>query len=182
MDESGSKRIEKKADASRREGLRRGAVRPHKVSDGTAASPAPASVSAASPAAGTAAVVESSIKAYMKTLPDGSLSDVLWGSKVSKKEAAARKYFAIPAGEAIWLILDTTLFGSCKVGFALCEGGMRYHDERGKSGCLAWDAFRRATLGNDGGTMLVADRRFVTSNDTNDMLGLLRKLQKDLAR
>lgn len=172
MAESGGRRIERPANTNRRTDKQHAAVRPHKQTTNTHPTPTQNA---------STARVEQVIQSFMKTLPDGSMDDVLWGSKVSQKEEAARKYFGVPKGDAVWLILDTTLFGSCKVGFALCTSGMHAHDERGKDAHLSWREVAKARLETDGGTLVVGGNRFVTSGDVDDLTQLFRRIQKELA-
>lgn len=176
MAENTGRRIERPADSNRRTGKQHAAVRPHKLT----ANAQPAPTQPAQTQTTSTAKVEQIIQSFMKTLPGGSMSDVLWGSKVAKKEEAARKYFGIPKGDAVWLILDTTLFGSCKVGFALCTSGMHAHDERGKDAHLSWQKVAKATLETDGGTLVVDGNRFVASGEADDLMQLFRRIQKEL--
>ena len=182
MAESKDGRVARPKDADRRAGMQHAAVRPHKLTTNVPAASAPAASTQAAPAQGDAATkAKQTIQSFMKSLPGGSLSDVLVGPKVSKKEAAARKYFGIPKGDEVWLILDTTLFGSCKVGFALCTSGMHAHDERGKDAHLSWQKVATATLEDDSGTLVVDGKRFVAAGSVDDLLKLLRRIQEDLA-
>ncbi len=177
MAENKGGRVERPTNASRRVGLQHAAVRPHKLTTDAQAAPA----QAASAPAASASKIEQTIQSFMKSLPGESLSDVLWGPKVSKKEDAARKYFGIPKGDKVWLILDTTLLGSCKVGFALCTSGMHAHDERGKDMHLTWQQFATVSLADDDGTLVVDGKRFIATSAVGDLLRLLRRIQKDLA-
>lgn len=167
-----SERIKRPEEADRRSRLEKAAVRPRRVEETTSAQ-----------ASGTAwgADLEGCIRSFMKGLPAGSLDSVLWGAQVARKEAAAREHFAIPADEEVWLILDTTIFGSCKVGFALCGDGMHYRDEHGERGRLGWKRFASCTLADDDGTLLVDGKHFVTTAETADLLRLLRQLQGALS-
>ena len=177
MAENTGRRIERPADSNRRTGKQHAAVRPHKLT----ANAQPAPTQPAQTQTTSTAKVEQIIQSFMKTLPDGSVDDVLWGSKVSQKEEAARKYFGVPKGDAVWLILDTTLFGSCKVGFALCTSGMYAHDERGEDARLSWQKVAKAVLEDDDGTLVVDGNRFIASGDVDDLIQLFRRIQKELA-
>ena len=187
MAENKDGRVARPKDADRRAGMRHAAVRPHKLTTDAPATPAQAAPVQAAPAqtpsakADLAAKAEQTIQSFMKSLPGEGPSDVLWGPKVSKKEEAARKYFGIPKDDKVWLILDTTLFGSCKVGFALCTSGMHAHDERGKDMHLSWQRFVNATLDNDGNTLVVDGKRFIATGAVDDLLRLMHRIQKDLA-
>lgn len=187
MEENKDGRVARPKDADRRAGMRHAAVRPHKLTTDAPATPAQAAPAPAAPVqtpsakADLASKAEQTIQSFMKSLPGEGPSDVLWGPKVSKKEEAARKYFGIPKDDKVWLILDTTLFGSCKVGFALCTSGMHAHDERGKDMHLSWQRFIHATLDNDGNTLVVDGKRFIATGAVDDLLRLMQRIQKDLA-
>lgn len=172
MAEGSGRRIERPANTNRRTDKQHAAVRPHKVTSGAHSTPTQTP---------STAKVEQVIQSFMKTLPGGSMDDILWGSKVSKKEAAARTYFGVPKGDAVWLILDTTLFGSCKVGFALCTSGMYAHDEQGKDARLSWQEVAKVALGDDDGTLVVGSYRFIASGDVDDLIRLFRRIQRELA-
>ena len=172
MAENGSRRIKRPESTNRRTDKQHAAVRPHKLTADAHSIPTQTA---------STAKVEQIIQSFMKILPSGSMSDVLWGLKVSKKEAAARKYFGVPKGDAVWLILDTTLFGSCKVGFALCTSGMYAHDERGEDARLSWQKVAKAVLEDDDGTLVVDGNRFIASGDVDDLIQLFRRIQKELA-
>lgn len=70
-------------------------------------------------------------------------SEVEFGTPLTsgKKHDAARKYFgSLPEDEEIYLVYDATIFGSCKKGFALCQGGFYYETTIG-SGHFSWEEF-----------------------------------------
>ena len=81
MAENTGRRIERPADSNRRTGKQHAAVRPHKLN----ANAQPAPTQPAQTQTTSTAKVEQIIQSFMKTLPGGSMSDVLWGSKVAKK-------------------------------------------------------------------------------------------------
>ncbi len=56
------------------------------------------------------------------------------------KYKKAVEQFLIPADEAVYAIYDETLFGSCKVGFALTPKGLYYRQNKKTAGHYAWEA------------------------------------------
>ncbi|MBA7540275.1 hypothetical protein ES705_32570 [subsurface metagenome] len=51
----------------------------------------------------------------------------LYGNIPEKKIVNAIKEYEIPDGEPVLLLVDSTIFGSAKVGFALCENGVYWN-------------------------------------------------------
>lgn len=109
----------------------------------------------------------------------GTWNETYWGASLSKKEQAARKHFHVPDGEAIALILDTTILGSCKVGLALCNTGIYYRDERGERGHISWKELDKFKVDFDGSVLTIGDYRFL-SKDGKDLSRLIQKLQEEL--
>lgn len=53
------------------------------------------------------------------------------------KYSKAMEQFCVPSGEAIYAICDETLFGTCKIGFALTPSGLYYRQKK-KVGTHTW--------------------------------------------
>lgn len=99
--------------------------------------------------------------------------------KGKKKQQAARKYFDIGSSPEIYLVLDTTIMGSGKVGFALCEDGFYCKDEDGDVGYLNWEDFADVRIETDDGTIEIGGYPFHTQEEEADLLfDLLCDIQK----
>lgn len=177
QDEKGRVRKVKNVNAEKR-GTLRAAVKPGKVDASTstpaqtatpqspkpaATASAPANTPASSQALSTS--LEKLIESYMSQLPGGGLSETLWGRYIPTKEEAARTYFQIPASEKVRLILDASIFGTCKAGFALCDqGGLYFRDDRGQCGHMDWKDFKNAQLACNSTLFAIGDHRFLCRN------------------
>ncbi len=109
-------------------------------------------------------------------------SDLQFGDDLTEKKIGqAVKNFNIDDddAESVYLVLDTTFLGSCKVGFALTDSGMYYIDENDASGFMDWDTFDDARLQTDGGTLKIKRLKFITTPETAGFLfDLLDELQE----
>lgn len=76
---------------------------------------------------------------------------LVMGSDVtaSKKREKAIKNFAVP-NEEIFYIFDTTIFGTCRNGYALSKSGLYFKDSNNKSGMLSWDDFANTRISKEG--------------------------------
>ncbi len=66
-----------------------------------------------------------------------------------KKLLNARQYFNIPGDEPVILLCDATVFGSCKIGFAICEKGLYWGVDwttETKRTFLSWNDFSERQL------------------------------------
>lgn len=64
-----------------------------------------------------------------------------------------RNSFNIPANETVIMLYDDTIFGSNKVGFAICSGGLYWKNDWSvdtKRTFLNWEAFTQREIGLDG--------------------------------
>ena len=164
-------------------------VRPHKRegSGATATSSHAATTPTSSHAATTTSTGTASfdlaqaIASFAQELPSDAWTDTLWGSAVSKKEKAARSHFGIPAADTVRLILDTTIFGSCKVGLALCDTGIYLRDEGGSRATIKWARFGASKVGFADGALTIDAHQFLTSHDGGDLARLLKQIQEQLA-
>ena len=70
-----------------------------------------------------------------------------------KRMATAREKFNIAADETIIMLYDDTIFGSNKVGFAVCAGGLYWKNDwsvETKRNFLTWEAFAERNIDLDG--------------------------------
>ena len=89
----------------------------------------------------------------------------VWGDSLSEKEDDARQHFAIPRDDEVFLVLDTTLFGSCKVGLALTTSGVCMRDEDGAVRRVEWYELRDgADFSYGGGTLTIDDSKFFSAD------------------
>lgn len=88
----------------------------------------------------------------------------------------ARKYFKIPAEDHIYLVYDSTIFGSCKKGFALTNNGVYISESRDLH--LTWDEFKRANVTTNDG-LRINNVFFATADNhsRNILFNLLKDLQ-----
>ena len=162
-------------------GTLRAAVRPTRRESAAAPTAAQTPAAAQTPDAAPAAkpTVTQIVESFARSLLGGTWSETYWGKNVAKKEAAARKHFRVPDGQGICLVLDTTIMGSCKVGFALTDAGMYLRDERGERAALPWRGFSKRALAFDGKVLTVDDYRFL-SKDGEDLCRLLKRIQREV--
>lgn len=115
--------------------------------------------------------------------PD-DLSDCYFGERLADngyKKDAAIKHFDIGEDDEdeIWCIVDTTIFGSCKVGFAMTTSGIYFVDEDSESGFIDWDEFDKGHITRDGGAIKFCGHKFILSSDEARILvRILRDLQE----
>jgi hypothetical protein len=82
----------------------------------------------------------------------------------------ARKYFEIDNDVDVYLVLDTTIFGSGKVGFAIGDDGFYCRDEDGDVSYLDWDDFDDCDIEVDGSKLTIAGYSFISNDDDADTL------------
>lgn len=66
-----------------------------------------------------------------------------------KKLRNVMKEFPIPPNEKMIAVVDCTIFGSCKLGLAICSGGLYVNNDWSidkKKGYLSWDEFTQANI------------------------------------
>lgn len=103
-------------------------------------------------------------------------SENLKETQIYKK---AQKHFRIPEEEDVFLICDTTVWDTCKKGFAICSNGLYLRgDGMKKSKHLTWERFKTATIhGKD--ALVIEDVSFITSDTLVPQLeDLLKKIQR----
>ena len=111
--------------------------------------------------------------------PEVYATSTLWGDNVSEKEDAARKFFGIPRDDDVYLILDTTIFGSCKVGLAITTTGLCMKDEDGAARVIDWDEFvSDVTFSYDDGTLEIDGSKFF-STDGDYIFDILELVRQD---
>lgn len=81
----------------------------------------------------------------------------------NSKCLAVHKYFHIPDYEEIYLILDTTLFHSCKEGFAVCDSGIYYY--RINPGFINWKIFKDLSIKGGLASIAIGKQKFACELD-----------------
>lgn len=99
--------------------------------------------------------------------------------KGQSKIAGARKYFDVEDYEDVYLVLDTTIMGSCKVGLAAAEEGLYMKDEDGDKCFLNWEDFSTCELSFEGTTLTIQGSPFFTS-DAETLYDMFDELQEAL--
>lgn len=99
-----------------------------------------------------------------------------------KKEAQARQHFfrGEDSAQPIYLVRDTTMFGSGKKGLAVMDQGIFYNDDGDNDGKLEWDEFAQAKFRRSSGRIEIndGDPCFITDEDSARILvKCLKKLQ-----
>ena len=96
----------------------------------------------------------------------------------SKKLYKALQNFHIPAHEPVYSIFDTTVLGSCKEGFAICESGVYIRVKDIKY--YNWNDFKNVTLSYDNSTIIINGQRLNMGGkkEVEYFYELLSKLQK----
>ena len=96
----------------------------------------------------------------------------------SKKEKNARKNFDIPLSEKMYLVCDTTVFGGCRKGLAICSSGFYFYE--GKKGYIAWKNFKNIPVSVGLGGLHLGDMIFNTANDGKRICQILNTIQSFL--
>ncbi|ADK67390.1 hypothetical protein Olsu_0266 [Olsenella uli DSM 7084] len=122
--------------------------------------------------------------AYDEYVDDESdLSDAYFGDRLdsnrSKIDAAVRRFdIDDDDAEEVYCVVDTTIFGSCKVGFAVTVSGLYMVDEDGDSAFLDWDDFDDCRIERDGGKLIIGGHPFIMSTDEARIVArVMRDLQ-----
>ena len=110
----------------------------------------------------------------------GQLAQTYFGSGLSRKEALARKQFGIPNSEKVFLVLDATIFGTCKAGLALCTKGIYLRDTSGTARGIAWAKLPACSIAADAQT-LVIDKNKIITLDGAALASLLNSIKKKIA-
>ena len=76
------------------------------------------------------------------------LIDIFMGDELSPKRVErARTHFEIPDAEDIFMVMDTTVFNTGKVGMACCTSGIHMKDEDGELCFMSWQDFAKLREG-----------------------------------
>ena len=114
---------------------------------------------------------------------ESDLSDAYFGDRLdsnrSKIDAAVRRFdIDDDDAEEVYCVVDTTIFGSCKVGFAVTVSGLYMVDEDGDSAFLDWDDFDDCRIERDGGKLIIGGHPFIMSTDEARIVArVMRDLQ-----
>ena len=106
------------------------------------------------------------------------VGDPVLTPKNSKRVAKARMYFRIPENEDVYFIYDSTVFGGCEHGFAVCSGGVYYCGDHDSPEYLDWEDYEDAAI--NGGTLSVSinGANFAAGFSGKKLLMLLQALQQ----
>ncbi len=96
----------------------------------------------------------------------------------SKKYSDAKVNFQIPDKEDIFLIYDSTVFGGCRKGFAICTTGIYYCEN--KKGYIDWEQFRSVDISLGFSGLKIANELFVVSGSGKQLLMILKSIQEYL--
>lgn len=123
--------------------------------------------------------------AYDEYVDDESdLSDAYFADRLednSDKISAAVKHFDIDRDDAeeVYCVVDTTIFGSCKVGFAVTVSGVYMVDEDGDSAFVDWDDYDDCRIERNGGKLIIDGHPFIMSSDEAKIMArVMRDLQE----
>ncbi len=123
--------------------------------------------------------------AYDEYVDDESdLSDAYFADRLEDnrdKVDAAVKHFDIDKDDAdeVYCVVDTTIFGSCKVGFAVTVSGIYMVDEDGASAFIDWDDYDECRIDQRGGKLIIDGHPFIMSNvEARIMARVMRDLQE----
>ena len=96
----------------------------------------------------------------------------------SRKEKAARVYFEIPQDEKIYMVYDSTVFGSCKYGFAICLSGIFYNSDGTGNGVVEWEEFKEIKINGGRSSVGFLGASFNTGTEGKKLLAILLRLQE----
>ena len=123
--------------------------------------------------------------AYDEYVEDESdLSDAYFAERLEdnrSKVRAAVEHFGIDDDDAdeVYCVVDTTIFRSCKVGFAVTVSGVYLVDEDGDSAFVDWDDYDECRIERDGGKLIIGGHPFIMSSDEAKIMArVMRDLQE----
>ena len=91
----------------------------------------------------------------------------------------ARKNFEIPLSEEVYLICDSTLWQTCKKGFALCSGGVYLRgDADNRSHHFSWERFKTMAIYGNNALVIAEVSLILPDMLVPQLLGLLKEVQK----
>jgi len=85
-----------------------------------------------------------------------------------KKLARARENFAIPEEDDVYFIYDSTIFGGCQRGFALCTTGIYYVDDNGSADdhdYFSWEEFIDEQVVHEDEKLHISTASFITGGN-----------------
>jgi hypothetical protein len=123
---------------------------------------------------------------YDEHVDEDDLSDAYFADRLEdnpEKIAQAVKYFEIEDeddADEVYCVVDTTIFGSGKVGFAVTVSGIYMKDEDGDTAFIDWDAYDDdCDIERDGGKVTIGGHPFVMSSDEAKIVArMMRALQE----
>ncbi len=124
--------------------------------------------------------VSAILTAWINSLGGTNLSQTYIGSSLSRKLDQAARNFGIPKGESAFLVLDATIFGTCKAGLALCSKGIYLRDTAGAQDAIGWTKLPSTQLAANAQGLTIGKHRIVTV-DGIAVGKLLATIQKAIA-
>lgn len=91
----------------------------------------------------------------------------------------ARENFDIPDEEEVYFIYDSTIFGGCQKGFALCSGGMYFccdSSPSGDTGMYTWEEFIDEEISYEDGDLHIYAADFIIGSTADDLVDFLIEL------
>lgn len=115
---------------------------------------------------------------------DSDLSDAYFAERLEDNRAkikAAVEHFDIDDDDAdsVYMVVDTTIFGSCKVGYAVTCSGLYMVDEDGDSAFIDWDEYEECDIERDGGRLEIGGHPFIMSSDEARIVARVMRDLKD---
>lgn len=97
----------------------------------------------------------------------------------AKKYSIARRNFNIPDEDDIFLIYDSTVFGSCEKGFAICTSGIYYCQN--VRGYLDWAQFSKQNITCGFTGLKLANETFSMGTDGKNISIILNTIKEHLS-
>lgn len=90
------------------------------------------------------------------------------------KAVKARQNFGIPNNNKIYIITDSSIWGNCKEGFAVCDLGI-FYKFRGEQGIIDWNKFMSLDIKKGWGSIKLGEKDF--SCDCKSVVYVMNYLQ-----
>lgn len=115
---------------------------------------------------------------------EDDLSDAYFAERLednTDKIAQAVSHFDIDDDDAenVYFVLDTTIFGSCKKGFAVTVSGIYMVDEDDDSAFIDWDDYNDCDIKRSGGTVTIGGHPFIMSDSEARIVARIMRDLKD---
>lgn len=91
----------------------------------------------------------------------------------------AGDYFKIEVGEVVYLVIDTSLLNSGKVGLACCQSGIYMKDQGGDRRFMSWERFGQTRKGyirlTDSRDLMLGKNKFILVNSDGRIMEAMFK-------